>query len=235
MNIAELKKQLADGKITKEQYKAELKKLLDWEKITQEEHDAAAKEAEGDDGGGNPDDDKGGNKGPSLEDIQKMIQSETDKVRTEYSQKLKDAQTELDKLKKDKMSDEEKIEYERKQWEAERDLKEKELQEREVKLHTVDKLRELELPLEFRDILAGADVEKTDERIKAFQGQWQKAIKTAVDAKFKENGDDPNKKKGGSGDVKNPWSQEHFNLTKQAEILKSDPELAKQLKAQAGQ
>lgn len=32
---------------------------------------------------------------------------------------------------------------------------------------------------------------------------------------------------------KNPFSKEHFNLTLQAKVLKEDPELAKQLKAQA--
>lgn len=32
---------------------------------------------------------------------------------------------------------------------------------------------------------------------------------------------------------KNPWSKEHFNLTKQAEILRDNPDLAKQLQAQA--
>lgn len=33
--------------------------------------------------------------------------------------------------------------------------------------------------------------------------------------------------------IKNPWSKEHFNLTEQARILKENPELAKQLQAQA--
>lgn len=36
-----------------------------------------------------------------------------------------------------------------------------------------------------------------------------------------------------AGYPKNPFSKEHFNLTLQAKILKEDPELAKQLKAQA--
>jgi hypothetical protein len=36
------------------------------------------------------------------------------------------------------------------------------------------------------------------------------------------------------GGVKNPWSMEHFNLTEQGRILRENPELAEQLKAQAG-
>lgn len=41
--------------------------------------------------------------------------------------------------------------------------------------------------------------------------------------------DDPTPPAG----VKNPWSKEHFNLTQQAQMLRDNPELAKQLKAQA--
>lgn len=234
MNIEALKQQLAEGKISKEQFLAELKKLLDAGTITQEEHDAAAQTEPG---GSNPDDKGGkpGGEGLTLEQVQQMIQSETDKVRTKYAQTVKDLELQLDKLKTEKMTDEQKAEHERKKFEDQLKQREKDLLEREVKLHTVDKLRELELPLEFRDVLAGADVEATDANITSFADQWQKALKAAVDKKFKEHGDDPNKKKGkGGSDVKNPWSDEHFNLTKQAEIMKNDPELAKQLKAQAG-
>ena len=35
------------------------------------------------------------------------------------------------------------------------------------------------------------------------------------------------------GGIKNPWSKEHFNLTEQGRILRENPELAKQLQAQA--
>lgn len=226
MGIEALKQQLADGKITKEQFTAEVKKLLDAGTITQEEHDQAIQTAGGDGGHG-----QGNEGGLTMEQVQKMIQSENDKIRNEYSQKLKDAQAELDKLKTDKMSEEEKAKYEREKLENELKQRETALLEREVKLHTVDKLRELELPLEFRDILAGADVEKTDERIKSFADQWQKALQAAVDKKFKDAGDDPGKGNGDGG-TKNPWSKEHFNLTEQARIMRENPELAKQLQAQ---
>jgi len=36
------------------------------------------------------------------------------------------------------------------------------------------------------------------------------------------------------GGIKNPWSKEYFNLTEQGRILRENPELAEQLKAQAG-
>lgn len=47
------------------------------------------------------------------------------------------------------------------------------------------------------------------------------------------SGRKPNDKGKPPGGVKNPWSKEHFNLTEQGKLLKDDPELAKQLQAQA--
>ncbi len=38
---------------------------------------------------------------------------------------------------------------------------------------------------------------------------------------------------GGGAPNKNPWSKEHFNLTEQGKILRSNPKLAEQLKAAA--
>lgn len=40
--------------------------------------------------------------------------------------------------------------------------------------------------------------------------------------------------RGGSGGVVNPWKKETYNLTKQGDILESDPALAKSLAAEAG-
>ena len=113
MTIAELKAKLASGELTQEQFTAELKKLLDAGSITQEEHDAAVKGDSGQAGGQ-----------MTAEDIKKLIQSETDKVRTEYAKKLKAEQDEKDRLLKEKMSDEEKAKFER-------DKLQKDLEERE--------------------------------------------------------------------------------------------------------
>lgn len=51
------------------------------------------------------------------------------------------------------------------------------------------------------------------------------------DPKFK--GVNPVDGKDKGGGQKNPWSKEHFNLTEQGKILKSNPELAKQFIAAA--
>ncbi|KMZ44116.1 hypothetical protein AC624_25195 [Bacillus sp. FJAT-27238] len=43
MNLEELKRQLDEGNLTLEQFKAELKKLLEIKSITQEQHDVVLK------------------------------------------------------------------------------------------------------------------------------------------------------------------------------------------------
>jgi|GEM_PF-463937 len=239
MNIEQLKQQLAEGKITKEQFKAELKKLMDAGSVTQEQHDEALKGVDDAAGGGGG---SGAGGTMTAEEVQRMIaeavskaeQSAADRVRTEYSKKNKELQDQLEELKKQKMSAEEKAEYERQQKERELREKETELLRREVALHTVDKLRELELPLEFRDILAGADIEDTNKRIGVFQQMWQGALKKAVDERFKQTGHEPGKGKEGAPGVKNPWAKDQLNYTEQGRILRENPELAKQLMAAAG-
>lgn len=219
MNIEALKKQLADGEITQEQFAAELKKLLDAGTITQEEHDVAAKVDPGNPGGG-----------MSAEEIKKLLQSETDKIRTEYAKKLKAEQDKLDELKKEKMSEEEKAKFERNKLEKELKDRESALNAREVALHTIDKLTEAKLPLSFKDFLVGQTKEDADKNIASFQTAWQAAIKAEVDAKFKENGDNPGKRQGGGTTKK--WSE--MTLTEQGKLLIENPDLAKSLAKSAG-
>ena len=229
MNIEALKQQLSEGKITQEQFAAELKKLLDAGTITQEEHDAAGKADPGQAGGA-----------LTTEQVQAMIadavkkaeQSAGDRVRTQYSQQQKDLQDELEKLKTEKMTAEQQAEYKRQK--LEKDLKDREdaLNVREVALHTIDKLTEAKLPLAFKAFLVGQTKEDADTNIAAFQTAWQTALKEAVDAKFKDGGDDPAKRKqGGAGQKK--WSE--MTLTEQGKLLVENPGLAKTLAAASGE
>jgi hypothetical protein len=231
MGVEALRKQLSDGTITAEQFAAELKKLLDVGSISQEEHDAAVKTDPGNTGGG----------ALTAEQVQAMIneavkkaeQSAGDKVRTEYADKLKKEKEEKEKLLKEKMSDQEKADFEKQKFERELKSREDALNAREVALHTIDKLTEAKLPLSFKDFLMAGSKEDAERNVSAFQTAWQAAIKAEVDAKFKDHGGNPGKGQGGAGNVKNPWLTESFNLTKQAQILRDDPALAKQFMAQA--
>jgi len=192
--------------------------------------------------GGEPDpenpENKGGEPTPedkplTMEEIQKMIQSETDKVRTEYSQKLKDAKAEAERLAKEKMTEEEKAEFERQKLQKELEEKERALLERELNLLAVDLLTEAKMPLAFKDFVIGQDEETTKARVTTLKNLWNAALEQAVQERFKEKGRNPHDT-GGDGDTtKNPWSKEHFNLTEQGRLLRENPELAKQLMANA--
>lgn len=69
-----------------------------------------------------------------LKAIEKMVQSETDRVRTQYTKKLKETQQELEKQKTQHMTDAEKAEYERAKWEEEKAAWEAEKQRQELEI-----------------------------------------------------------------------------------------------------
>ena len=170
----------------------------------------------------------------TMEEVQKMIQSATDKVRTEYSRKLKEAQAELERLKAEKMTEEEKAKYEQEKLQKELQEKEQALLQRELNLLAVDLLTEAKMPLEFKEFVVGVDEETTRAKVTTLKNLWNTALEQAVKERFKEKGRDPYDTSGSGDTVKNPWSKEHFNLTEQGRLLRENPELAKQLMAAAG-
>ena len=129
----------------------------------------------------------------TLEQVQKMIQSETDKVRTEYSKKLKALEREKEELEKAKMTEEEKAKYELEKYQKELAEKEKAIALKELTIITGDLLKENGLPFEFRDFLIGTDEEDTKLKISLFKKEWDKAIKAEVEGRFKASGRETNK------------------------------------------
>lgn len=98
-----------------------------------------------------------------MEVINKTIQSETDKVRTDYSAKLRNVNEELSKYKPAEKSDAEKL-LEEKQKELE--LKEKELANKELSYTVKEKLSAKGLPSELaKYINIGDDVDTTIEEL----------------------------------------------------------------------
>jgi hypothetical protein len=133
-----------------------------------------------------------------------------------------------------------------------KDEREKEIEELRIRLDKADRERERErlrnaalakmvekkLPVELIDRFIGEDDATTSAYIEEFEKIYTETVKAQVDAevekRFKENG------RGKPGDDKpdrnevNPWKKETFNLTLQGQIVKSDPEKAARLKAEAG-
>lgn len=74
------------------------------------------------------------------------------------------------------------------------------------------------------------NAEQTQEAVETFISIVDKLADMRMKEKLKGR---PPKKDGQPGGFKNPFSKEHFNLTEQGRLFRTDPELYKRLKAQA--
>lgn len=102
--------------------------------------------------------------------VQKYVQSETDKVRTDYSAKLRIANDELNKYKPIEKSDSEKALEERI---TALENREKELANREKAMAVASKLKEKELPEGLAKYLnIGDDMDKTIDELGAVFGNY---------------------------------------------------------------
>ena len=102
--------------------------------------------------------------------VEKLIQSETDRVRTEYSQKLKTVNEELSQYKPKEKSDAEKALEDRI---SALEAKEKELANKEKAMTIANKLKEKELPEGLAKYLSvGDDVDKAIDEVGALFGNY---------------------------------------------------------------
>lgn len=212
--------------------KEQLDEMLAKGEISQEEYNAKLKEIE--DGNGDK------KKDPQEEFInseafkkilEKQIQSATDRVRTEYSQKLKEQQQELEALKAAQMTEEERKEAELKKEREALAAERAELARLKVENHATKILADKKLPLETLEFVAAEDEAKTTDRIDKFTELVDKLVQAKVDEEFEKHGYTPG---GGSSNktVVNPFAKETFSLTEQGKLLRENPELAKKLAAQ---
>jgi len=149
-------------------------------------------------------------KTPESPDIAKIIQSETDKVRTEYSKQFKAQQAMIDELKKSQMTEAELRKYK----EAQLGEREAALQRKELELLAVDVLREHEIPLNLREFIVGKDADETKARAAALKTEFQKAVESAVAERFKVNGREPPKGDGA------PTGKRYYTRAEVEEITK---------------
>ncbi|MGJ0908860.1 DUF4355 domain-containing protein [Clostridium botulinum] len=104
----------------------------------------------------------------------------------------------------------------------------KETLKKELTNKALKKMTDEGLPTDLVDFLVGADEDSTTKNIDLFKEKFTNKLETTVKERLKDNSYTP---PSGDAGVNNPWSKEHFNLTKQAQILKENPELAAQLKS----
>ena len=138
----------------------------------------------------------------TMEMVQKMIQSESDKVRTEYSKKLKEKEKEIEKIKVEKMTDEEKKMHEFEKIQAElQAYKQKALEGDAVAL-----LSKNSLPVELVPFVLGENTEAIEQNVSSLNSIFTKAVQEATAEKFKGLGTDH---KGGAS-AANTITKEDF-------------------------
>lgn len=189
--------------------------------------------ADGEEGG------ESGEKTYTQAELDKMLQSETDKRVTEalktaqekwtkeYAEKLENEKKEAERLAKLSAEEREKAKFdkERKAFEDERAQFERDRLEMQV----AKELANEGLDTEFASILMGADADTSMENIKTFKASFDKAVEAAVKARLA--GRTP-ESGSGNGLTTNPFSKEGYNLTKQAELYRTNRELYNELKKQ---
>lgn len=88
------------------------------------------------------------------------------------------------------------------------------------------------LPSDFANRVLGETAEEASADIKILKKSWDAAIEKAVNERLKHSAEIPGAGSNQPGD-NNPWSKASFNLTRQGEILREDPERAKLLQQTA--
>lgn len=170
----------------------------------------------------------------TADDIKKLIQSEVDKVRTKYSQANAELQKKYDSLKQEKLTDDERKQLEIDEREKKIADREKELNDRDHRWYALKAIKNAGLDhgddtaLELVDFVMADSEELIDKKVKTFNSLVKKLVKEEVDVTFKQNGRDISKGAVGASE-NNPFSKEHFNLSKQMQLYKENPELARQL------
>ena len=126
---------------------------------------------------------------------------------------------------------EERLKEEKKIAESEAEKLRLEIKRRDLKEDTIARLHQEGLDIGFTEFVMTEEAESTNERIKALKELFNEAVQEEANQRFKR----PSPRMGGSTLASdNPWRKETFNLTKQGQLLKNDPERARVLMREAG-
>lgn len=222
MNKEELDRLLAAGEITQEEYNAKLAEL-------------EAKQKE--DGKSSQDEVKVFLESDAFKEIiQKQVQSETDKVRTQYSKKNEQLEREVAALKTAQMTEEERKNHELA--ERERIIAEKEAELNRVRLENhaskviADEKRNL--PSDALSFIMAENETEIENRAVAFQQIVDREVQKRLEAEFAKHNYVPGGTQQSSKTEKNPWSKEYYSLTEQGRLFRENPEKARQMAAQHG-
>lgn len=158
------------------------------------------------------------------EEVDAMLQAETDRRVTAALKKQKDKLDEANKLAN--MSQDEKRDYEYNQKLSELEKREQELAKKELVMETEKQLGEKGLPTEASQFIVAVDAEQTKANIKAFEKMFNKAVEAEINKRISTGAP-----KMGTGTTQaitaEQWKK--MNVQQQAEVFRTNPELYRQL------
>lgn len=161
---------------------------------------------------------------PTMEEVQKMIQSENDKIRTEYTKKLKDKDKELEKFKTEKMTEEERKAHEIEQIKQENEL----LKQEKLGFIAQTELAKQSLPLEASELITGDNEEEIVKKVSTLKLIIDNAVTAKAGELYRQKGTEH---KQGSEKV-GTMTKEEFNaldLKERTELFNTNRELYKEL------
>ncbi|WP_061293668.1 DUF4355 domain-containing protein [Clostridium botulinum] len=163
-------------------------------------------------------------------DFKSFMDSEKDKYNSKAldTWKTNNLQSLIDEKIKELYPEDDPKDLELKKLQQEMENMKKETLKKELTNKALKIATEKGLPTDLVDYFIGQDEEATNKNLETLEKVFTDKLETTVKERLKDNSYTP--PSGGAG-VNNPWSKEHFNLTKQAQVLKENPELAAQLKS----
>lgn len=111
------------------------------------------------------------------EDVEKMIQSATDRVRTEYSRKLKDSEAEKEELKKAQMDAKQRAEYEFEQQRKENAEMKEALRVERLALDRANVITEMQIPKDLAPFVSGGNRDELESNAKDLMTAFRAAVK----------------------------------------------------------
>lgn len=178
--------------------------------------------------------------------IDELIASKIAKERSKSDERVKqlkekqaqDLQEAIEKAeKRAKMTADERAEDERKEREAKVQKQMADLEREKREFHTKSLLLDKGISTDMLPLVMGQTDEETNDRLSVLENyvnrQVEQATKELLKGRQNPSANSNGNQQGSSVSGDNPWADKSFNLTKQMEIAQKDPDLAKQMIAQA--
>lgn len=162
------------------------------------------------------------------EEVDKMISKRLQRERKDIEAKIEKERLEAEELAKLSEADRQRKLFEKQL--AEFEETKKAFENEKLLNETSKQLASKNLPIEFAEMLKGADAETTFENIRVFEEKFNAALEVKVNERLRGNVPKTGTVTGGTV---NPYDQKTWSLTKQMELEMNNPELAEQLRKAA--